>query len=269
MPFFSRNNHRRRRDDADEIRTLAFEVDSLEFIPAGDEVGLLRLSGLWIAPVDRVLDAVSLVASVGGHEVDVTPLPDPEGMTPLATPAGEPWRAAFSMSSELAQSDLAEFALSIGDGERIDLPRPGEFAANSMRPAADFEQLAEMEVAEPVVHPEALSETGEPADDEVARLRAELHRLQTEREVERRRYTALEEELRSHATLESDLRNAMAMQEAEMAAAVTQAAQRARREERQRERATVADQGEDPRRPIDPDLIERIERARRAADAAP
>lgn len=267
MPFFSRSKNHHRRDDADEIRTLAFEVDSLEFFSAGDDVGLLRLSGLWIAPVDRVLDAVSLVAAVNGHEVEVAPLPDPEGATPLATPAGEPWRAAFSMSSELAQSPVTELALVVRDGERIDLPRPGEFAANTVPPAADSASPPEMEIAEPMFHADA-DLAAEPAGDEVARLRAELHRLHTELEVERRRYAALEEELRSHASLETDLRNAMAMQEAEVAAAVTQAAQRARREERQRERATVAEQGDRSRQPIDPDLLDRIERARRAADAA-
>src|SRR5438270_247001 len=136
MPFFSRSsssNPARRRDDGDELRALSFDAESFEFVPAGEAVGLLRLSGRWIAAVDR------------------------------------------------------------------------------------------------------------------------------------RRHESLEEEIRSHAVLENDLRSARAMQEAELAAAATHASQRAKRAERQRDRATSVEAGERQRRPVDADLVERLQRARRAA----
>lgn len=247
MPIFSRS-HRpaRRRDDGDEVRTLSFDVESFEFVPAGEGVGLVRLWGRWIAPVDRALEDVTLVAEVGSHAVDVKPLPDLQASVPLATPAGTDWRAAFSVSSELALNEAAEFALAV-EGERVPLPRLGD-------------------LPEPLVDEQPASVQPGPDDAEVARLQAELTQLRTQLEVERRRHLALEEEIRTHAM--NGLRDTMATQGAERAAELAQAAQRAKRAERQRDRATSAELRDVPGRPVDLDLVGRLDRARRAADAA-
>ena len=106
----------------------------------------------------------------------------------------------------------------------------------------------------------------EPDDAEAARLQAELTRLRTQLEVERRRHVALEEEIRTHAM--NGLRDRMATQDAGRAAELAQAAQRAKRAERQRDRAMSPELRDVPGRPVDPDLVARLDRARRAADAA-
>src|SRR5207253_8348729 len=157
---------------------------------------------------------------------------------PLATPVGHPWRAAFSAGSELVESELTEFALAVHGGERVHLPRPGADAAE-----AEAADVAPSPVEEAPVG--AALRNG----DELLQLRSELEKVRTELEVERRRHAALEEEIRSRTTLENDLRSAMAMHEAELAAAAARAAQSARREEGQREReGRVAAGGADPRK---------------------
>ena len=265
MPLFprspiSRSEPRRRHDDGDELRTLSFDVESLEFVAAGEELGLLRLAGRWTAPIDRVLADVVLVASAAGESREIAPLPDVNGSLPVATPDGEAWRGAFSLSTALALDEAAEFRLRAGENETIRLPRPGE--------------LPEVPLVGPAPVPvEANGHAGpehDPADDELSRVSEDLARVRTALEVERRRYAALEEEIQTHASLEKDLRNAMAMQEAELAAAA-QASERQRRAEAQRERATSPDVPAPPEtagRRLDPDLLERISRARRAAEAA-
>ena len=265
MPFFPRSplsrseRPGRRQDNAGEVSLLSFDVESFEFIPAGEEMGLLRVVGQWVAPVDRDLHEIRLIASQDGTLVELTPLPDLEGASPLATPVGHPWRAAFSAGSELVESELTEFALAVHGGERVHLPRPGEDAAE-----AEAADVAPSPVEEAPVG--AASRNG----DELLQLRSELEKVRTELEVERRRHAALEEEIRSRTTLENDLRSAMAMHEAELAAAVARAAQSARREDRQRERVASVEPGgaDHPQHPVHADLHERLARARRAADAA-
>jgi hypothetical protein len=238
---------------------LSFEVESFEFISAGEEMGLLRVAGRWVAPLDRDLHGVVLVATQNGTPVELNPLPDLEATSPLATPAGHPWRAAFSAGSELVESELTEFALAVHGGERVHLPRPGE-RAGAAGPVGP----------EPEVIEHAPAAAASSDSDELIRLRSELHRVRTELEVERRRRAALEEEIQSRDSLENDLRSAKAMHEAELAAAVAQAAQTARREERQRERVAGSEfAGAEPtQHPVHADMNERLARARRAADAA-
>ncbi len=254
----SRSEPRRRRNDGGEVSTLSFDVTSLEFVPAGEELGLLRLSGRWTAPDVCVLHDVVLVAAAGADETEIAPLPDPSGSLPTATPDGESWRAAFSIRTALAVGDSTEFALRVDGHETIRLPRPGE--------------LPEPALAEPPAAPSAPPAQSAPADQtiaaELSRVHADLGRMRIQLEVERRRYAALEEEIRDQAALENDLRNQMAMQQAELAVAA-QASERARRAERERERAMSTSRGSTPAgRPLDPDLLERITRAHRAADAA-
>ena len=313
MPFFprSRKSGSRRRREDDGVHAIAFELHTLDFVQASDDLGLLRLGGRWFAPVSRALGDMILTVRCDTETVALTPLPDMNGVAPVASPAGEEWRGAFTLAVELAEDPRTEFVLVAGDDAAIVLPRPGEWdelqdededgAQPDAEPAADVESkpgspvVAELvaqldEVARLDSEPESA-----PAQDvELTELRAEveilraqvaageaelevlreqLAGLQAELEAEGPRREALEQELRTHASVEEDLRNAMAMQEAEMASAVAQASQRARQAERRRDLAPTHNGGDDPEhvgsRPADEDFLARLERARRASEAAP
>src|SRR5438105_14767032 len=108
MPFFARSPLRklsrkqaRRRTEADGIRALTFDLETLEFVAAGDDLGLLRVAGRWTAPAWRSLQDVVLVIQRGEDALELQPLPDVEGAEPLASPDGESWRAAYTASAEL------------------------------------------------------------------------------------------------------------------------------------------------------------------------
>src|SRR5918911_1970700 len=108
MPFFPRSSSkrsaRRRRGDGPDARPLAFDVETVEFVPAGDDLGLLRLTGCWSAPLERVVPApIELEIERDGEPVRIEPLPDPTAGPAIAGPHGEPWRAAFMAPVELAE----------------------------------------------------------------------------------------------------------------------------------------------------------------------
>src|SRR5438132_6889350 len=321
MPFFARSPLRklsrkqaRRRAEAEGIRALTFELEMLEFVAAGDELGLLRVAGRWTAPAWRSLQDIALVIRGGEDTIELQPLPDPEGAVPLASPDGEPWRAAYTASAELIEDPDVELALIADDDEApVAIPRPGDWEppaavyedeeedegeAGDEPWNAELEHLTDLQIqaerlaeeleareADEELEADEEPEADEPADpepviaetvavadpDELERLREELAEARSELEAERSRREALEEEMRARATVEDELRNAIAMQEAELAAAVAQAAQRARRAERQSAYAANGggDASDRPRaEPIDNEFLARLERARRAAEAA-
>src|SRR3712207_2321885 len=104
MPFFprSRKDGRRRRED-DGVDVVAFEVDTLEFVQASDEVGLLRVGGCWTAPASRALGDILLSVDRGEDVIELSPLPDLNGVAPVASPSGEEWRGAFTIAVELIE----------------------------------------------------------------------------------------------------------------------------------------------------------------------
>jgi chromosome segregation ATPase len=132
MPFFSRSDRpdsapRRRREDGDRDGRLSFEVETLEFVPAGDGLGLLRLSGTWSADPERLVPApVEMEIERDGESVRVPVLPDPSMPEAVAMPRGEHWRGAFMADAELAQDPRSDFALVAGDEVIAGLPRPGD-----------------------------------------------------------------------------------------------------------------------------------------------
>jgi hypothetical protein len=341
MPFFPRSKRRgrgRRRED-DGVRSVAFEIDDLEFVQASDDIGLLRVGGRWTAPVSRALSDIVLVVDRDGELLELAPLPDMNGFLPIATQAGEEWRGAFTMTVEVAEDPRTALALVAGEDARVALPRPGEWAEAQREKAereaeaeaeeesplvadlvAKLEEVARLEdevdaedeepdfheepdvAAEPDIVDELEPEPVEPyfesdedpaepvleerlPDPEVAELRAELdlRRMQVEEmrveldaaraeaEDERRRREAVEGEIQRRSSVEEDLRNAIATQEAELASAAAQASQRARQAERRRD-LTGSANGEHPesprQRPADEDFLARLERARRASEAA-
>jgi hypothetical protein len=332
MAFFSRSRKGGRRREDDGVRSVSFELTTLEFVQASDELGLLRIGGHWLAPCDRELDAIVLTVRRDSESLEIEPLPDMKAASPFASPAGEEWRGAFTMAVEVAEDPRCELALVAGADARVVLPRPGE-------PVGD-EPEAEAEPASPIVaelmakleevaHLDAQSEaelppeaeapaeldvqpareddpepeaesrrvdpeldpeprTGDPeprrADPELDPVDPELEALRAEVEVlrmrleeairelaaERDRSRAFETELRGRASVESDLRNAIATQEAELASAAAQAAQRARQAERRRDLTTRPEDRERPERNgsrgADDDFLARLERARRASE---
>jgi hypothetical protein len=372
MALFSRSSRfgrhsRRRREDGDDVRSLTFEIDGYEYIQASDEMGLLRIAGRWLSPADRALGDIALVVDRDGETSELLPLPDLHSVAPVASPVGEPWRAAFTIAVELLEDRRSELGLAVPDEPRIALPRPDEWAdAQAEREAAEraereaaeraeleaaefeaealaeeealelaledeafevapeestsevmaelmaqLEEVAQLEEemrverlaaaeAEAAEEPEAaiepeqleqhiellrselveLTRSDEKLDrarrelatarEELAQSRAEAEQLRSELQSERRRREQFEAELGSLRTVEGDLRNAVAMQEAELASAVEQEAQRARQAERRRSVAGPSsgsgDSGDARPKPADEDFLTRLDRARRASE---
>lgn len=333
MPFFPRSrsnsDDRRRGEDGDAGRAASFEVESLEFVQASDELGLMRLAGRWYAPVDAALQDIMLVVTRGTETLSLAPLPDLKGVAPVASPAGEPWRGAFKMPVEAAEDRRAELMLRAGDEVRVQLPRVDEWArmqAEAEAAAAEEAEHGDAEQAEPAgsageptlldtlmarlqevarmdeepaveearqpdvepaplldAQPEPTAATADPQPQvdpahselrtELARLRAEVQQARDELQAERQRRQALDEEIRMRLAVEDDLRSAIAMREAELAAAAAEAMQRARRDERRRDLTTepaAREHPEHPRsRPADEEFLTRLELARSLSQTTP
>jgi hypothetical protein len=232
MPFFSRSDRpdrpTRRRDDRDHGRPLLFEVDSFEFVPAGDGLGLLRLSGAFSADPERVVAMpIEIEIERDGEAVRLPVLPDPSAPLAVAVPAGEAWRGAFMAESELAEDVRSDFALVAGGEVVAGLPRPGDYtidqgyvdaADEDAEPEDLSDVLAELErdagmendldavrpleieahdvAAEHVAAREVAEERAEAAESTAALLRHEVETLRADVERERARHQAAESELR-------------------------------------------------------------------------
>ena len=290
MALFQRSRKRGRRREDDGVRAVSFELATLEFVQASDEVGLLRVGGHWFAPCNRDLERVVLTVERDSETLEIEPLPDMNAASPIASPAGEEWRVAFTLAVEVADDPRSKLALVSGSDVRVALPRPGE-------PLEEAKPEAELEPASPVVSDlmaqlqevagleDAVEETApepyrpEPQADpaelealraEAALLRAQLEEATRELASERDRSRGLEDELRGRTSVESDLRNAIATQEAELASVMSQADQRARQAERRRDLTPAAANDErrerGSSRGADEDFLTRLERARRASE---
>ena len=152
MPFFSRPNPdddepRRRRGDHEDDAMLSFEVTCFEFVPAGEAMGLLRLTGAWHADPDQMVPVpVELEIERDGEAIRLSVLPDPSTPLAVAAAGGEPWRGAFMTQAEVAEDPRADFTLVAGGEVVAGLPRPGDFetdhgyvptVAEDETPAAD------------------------------------------------------------------------------------------------------------------------------------
>jgi hypothetical protein len=174
MPFFPRSrsskDDRRRGDAGDAGRTISFEVESLEFVQAGDEVGLMRVAGHWFAPVHSALQDILMLVARGTETLSLTPLPDLNGVAPVASPAGELWRGAFTMPVEVAEDRRAELMLRAGEDVRVALPRVDEWARMQAERAEAEALEAQAEVFE--AEAAALEAAEEPSlvDSLMARL---------------------------------------------------------------------------------------------------
>ena len=103
----------------------AFEVEEFEYVEAGPELALVRLSGTWRSGVPD--GEVGLVAWLGGERTPLTPLPAPPA------PDGG-WRAAYSGSVQLLSDPAAAFELEPPGAAAITLPAPVEHGSE---PAAE------------------------------------------------------------------------------------------------------------------------------------
>jgi hypothetical protein len=287
MAIFKRSRKGGRRREDDGVDAIAFELETVEFVQASAELGLLRVVGRWVAPVNVPLGEIVLNASRGTETLELQRLPDLSGVAPLASPRGEEWRGAFTVPVDVALDPRLELVLVAGEDAAIDLPRPGEAQApepeHEDSPAvaelvAQLDEVArldgagaraEEELPEPApVEPLATEEL----DDlraELALRSAELEQVRAELVAERQRREALEQELSDRDSVEDDLRNAMAMQEAQLASAVAEASQRVRQEQRRRAPVTGERAVERGAQPADEDFLSRLERARRASESAP
>jgi hypothetical protein len=293
MSIFNRRRAAGRRREDDGVESLVFELESVEFVQASDDLGLLRVIGRWVAPCDIPLGDIVLNASRGTETLELQRLPDLGGVAPLASPAGEEWRGAFTVPVDVALDPRLELVLVAGEDAAVVLPRPGEAqpadAESELEPelqspvvaelVAQLDQVAllEDELAEgslelePTEPSPALAEELEHVRAELGLRSEELEQVRAELAAETHRREALEQELRDRDSVEDDLRNAMAMQEAQLASAVAEASQRVRQEQRRRD--LVPAPGERPdgngTHPADEAFLTRLERARRAAETAP
>src|SRR2546423_1620778 len=189
MTLFSRSSSskqgRRRNDDG--VTGIEFELETIEFVRASDDTGLLRMAGRWFAPANRLLDEVVLSVVLGPETLELRPLPDLSGVGRVASPAGEDWRAAFMMNAQVAEDPRAEFVLSAGEDGQVALPRPGEWEeAQPTEPepepqspvvadlVAQLDDVARMDAVdpEPPAEPDPHGEPDVPA--ELDQIRAEL-----------------------------------------------------------------------------------------------
>src|SRR5438552_4104341 len=177
MPFFPRSRsrkHRSRRHEDDGVRAVSFELESLEFVAASDEVGLLRVAGRWVAPADRALSDIVLVLTRDSETLEIPPLPDLEGAAPVASHYGEAWRGAFTLAVEMIEDPRCELVLVAGKDARAPLPRPGEEA----EPEPEIEAEAEAEPPSPVMA-DLVSQL-----EEIARIDDEARESEPEPELE-------------------------------------------------------------------------------------
>ncbi|HKP92006.1 MAG TPA: hypothetical protein VJT75_18705 [Thermoleophilaceae bacterium] len=299
MAIFNRSRKGGRRREDEGVEAIAFELEVVEFVQASDELGLLRVVGRWLAPVDVPLGDIVLNASRGSETLELQRLPDLGGVAPLASPQGVEWKGAFTVPVDVALDPRLELVLVAGEDAAVALPRPGETVEPEPEPSpepelheespivadlvARLDQVAHLEDEEPAdadeeTHRWPADAAPDPGAQELDDLRAELalrtselEEVRAELTSERHRREVLEQELRDRDSVEDDLRNAMAMQEAQLASAVAEASQRVRQEQRRRDLTPANGAGVENRgtQPADEAFLTRLERARRASETAP
>ena len=116
----------------------AFQVEEFEYVDAGPDLALVRLSGSWKTGAPK--GEVGLVAWLGGERIPLSPLPAP--------PAdGGAWRAAYSAPPELLTDPATAFELEPPRGEAITLPAPVEHGTAPEPPAQPERRVAERTAA--------------------------------------------------------------------------------------------------------------------------
>jgi chromosome segregation ATPase len=107
----------------------AFEVEEFEYVDAGPDLALVRLSGTWRS--GEPSDDVGLVAWLGGERIPLSPLPAPPSSN------GESWRAAYSAPPSLLSDPAAAFELEPPRGPAVTLPAPIEHGSAPPEPVVE------------------------------------------------------------------------------------------------------------------------------------
>ncbi len=204
--------------------TLHFEVSSFEQVQATPGTVLLRIGGAWLGPVRERLAPPMLVIDDGRRTHRVAALPGPDDANPLAGPEPTQWRAAYAAPEALLGGRPA-FALDIGRGGLIDIPRPGvrTIVRPAAAPAAPVDDRAAREEQERARAEQELREQQERLRaDQEARDQAKARRAaEADRDAEIARTAALREEAlrRAQEEREAELRRAQAVLAADAARA--------------------------------------------------
>src|SRR5688572_31803744 len=91
-----------------------FLVERFEYVSATPDTALLRISGRWRSGGRERLSPPLLVVDDGRRTHRLSALPSPEDASPLATPDGVLWRAAYSAPKALVENPRAAYALETG-----------------------------------------------------------------------------------------------------------------------------------------------------------
>ena len=165
----------------------AFTVETFEYVEAGSDIALLRLSGVW--PGGAPDGPVELAATLDGAREALAPLPAPRADDGT-------WRAAYSATREQL---AASFELETAAGERVALPAPVEHGAAPVKPepqavaAPDPIPVAEPEPAH--IHPPPPQRLfGRRRQTEPARTDDQRDALAAEREARQAAESAAAEE---------------------------------------------------------------------------
>jgi predicted nucleic acid-binding Zn-ribbon protein len=110
-------------------RSDSFTLERFEYLPAGADLALLRLTGRWAAPADGHPDC-SLLLMAGERREWLDAVPQP------GTQSGGPWRAAYSAPLDLVEAPGTRFLLVPPDGHRVALSPPAPHAAAPREPDA-------------------------------------------------------------------------------------------------------------------------------------
>ena len=143
---------------------VAFEVDRFERVDASAGTVLLRVAGTVRTAGPVPAGAPSLVVDDGRARRRVPALPDPRGG---AVADGGVVRAAFPVPSALLDAGRPAFALELGGGDVVDLPRPRRVVPGARPPAVDRARIAALEAERDV-----LAAQREELADELARAQA-------------------------------------------------------------------------------------------------
>jgi hypothetical protein len=167
-----------------------FDLEDFTCLPASETHALVRLSGRWRAlkrglfrkswTTALVPGGVNLLATDGQRTHTSPPLPDAAAVHGQSNGSTDSWRAAFALPIELVRTGRLDFALDLGEGELVYLPRPA--GTQSEGDATFADEQAERERRQRQVEYElgVRAETARALRAEVDMIDAELRKVRAE-----------------------------------------------------------------------------------------
>ncbi|MDQ6750734.1 MAG: hypothetical protein M3Z33_08295 [Actinomycetota bacterium] len=202
------------------IRPAAgLRVDSVETLPTDLGTTLVRVAGVWEGPPAGAMHAPVLILGGAQDEHRVESLPETSGAAARVAPEDRPFRAAFSVSDDLAALLRAPLELDLG-GARVELPVPrpaaGEPREHVEGTVVDRAVLVERRARRAELAEAAAEQRAQDAERAVARMEMELAGLELRLGAASEERSGLEVELeqrerellatRQHAHAEQRLR---------------------------------------------------------------